>query len=143
MDEEWEKIFSLDVDDSGLADLAESPNSVIIVGCDNQNRSVVGFMYVEEIIGPELLATFHGGFWNHDMKHSLMLYQSTQMCLELMASLGITIDVQCYITNVKADRFQRSLGFEEYYRDEKFSYKRLSIENLKSNTAVKLNKRYE
>ena len=79
---------------------------------------------------------FHGGTCFHSTKYQLLAYEGLIYILNLLLSYGFEILVTCVNHNLKAFRFQDSLGFKEFHRDEDLTYKFLTYDNFISSPVV-------
>ena len=138
--EDWEMIF-YDVEEQILKDWAASYNidRMLLMAVDMKSGKSFGFICIQESHNKPLFVCFHGGVWNHGIKDQLLGYEATDLILRFLVDNHMDVFVTCYKWNTKANRFLNSLGFVDYYRDEKLYYKKLKEECLNTNIMCKRN----
>lgn len=134
--EDWNMIFT-DVDEQILKKWLSYKDRVLLIAMEKTTGVEFGFICIEESPLKPFDVFFHGGVWIHNMKTQLLSYEGTDLILHFLVYNHMNVYVTCYKWNKKADRFQKSLGFVEYYQDEKLSYKELVLERLNSNVISK------
>lgn len=131
--EDWNMIF-YNVDEKSFKEMGRQfIDRVILVAIDKNDDNPFGFICIQESHDIPMEVCFHGGTWRHDTKSILLEYNATDCILQFMLDKNFNIKTTCYISNIKADRFLKSLGLVEYKVDEKLSYKYLDISLFKSN----------
>ena len=134
---DWNLIFT-DVDEASFKEMAKQYiDRVILVAIDKQLDAPFGFICIQESHSTPMEVSFHGGTWEHDIKHILLEYSATDLILEFLINRNFDVRATCFLSNERADRFQKSLGFDEYKRDIKLSYKKLNVEHFKNNNVRK------
>lgn len=121
---DWNLIFEGYTEDD-MRELQECANVIILLWCDVASAKPHGMLYLEEPhdhLG-ELL--FHGGTWDHSPNFFIRIYHSLVTLFQMLLDIGAKIKTTCGIDNNRADKFQKSLGFVEYMRDDRLSYKML------------------
>ena len=140
--EDWNMIFS-DVDENSFKEMGRQYiDRVILVVIDKKGDNPFGFVCIQESSDTPKEVYFHGGTWKHDTKNILLEYNATDCIMQFLVNRNFNLKAMCYISNTKADRFQKSLGFVEYKVDEKFSYKYLDISLFKSNIIKQRSRRF-
>ena len=137
--DDWNMIFS-DVDEQTIKEWDDYIDRILLVAIDKTTNKDFGFICIQESHITPLDVSFHGGVWNHNLKHNILAFEAANLILHFLVHNGMNVFVTCYKSNEKADRFQKGLGFIEYYCDEKLSYKRLSKEKLNTNIIYKKKK---
>lgn len=136
---DWNMIFT-DVDETTFNQMADYYiDRVILVAFDKLTDEPFGFICIQESHDTPMEVFFHGGTWEHDTKHIILEYSAIVLILQFLIDSGFNIRVTCFLNNKRADKFQKSLGFVEYKRDELLSYKQLHIELFKNNIFIKRN----
>ena len=80
---------------------------------------------------------FHGGTWDHDRKYFKEIFRSLVTLLDFVLRYKYAIKTTCSIYNRRADKFQKSLCFEEVRRDRTTIYK--SLDKLKYENSIFVN----
>ena len=130
--EDWYQIFP-DIDEETFNQWTYYIDRVILVALEKTNDQPFGVICIQESHITPLLVCFHGGVWEHNVKNMLLEYEATDNILHFLVNNGFEVFVTCFKDNKKADRFQKSLGFEEFQQDETLSYKSLNIDKLNTN----------
>ena len=138
--EDWSQIF-IDVDEDTFNSWDHYIDRVVLTAFDKKSGKAFGFMCVQESHDAPMRVYFHGGVWKHDMKNILLEYEGTDRMLHFMSENGMEVHATCLLTNTKAHRFQISLGFEEYRKDAKLSYKILKTDKLNTNIIARRKQR--
>ena len=134
---DWNMIFT-DVNEISFKEMGKQYiDRVILVATSKPLNAPFGFICIQESHNKPMEVTFHGGTWEHDIKHILLEYTATNLILEFLINRNFNIKATCFLSNKRADRFQKSLGFVEYERDSKLSYKKLHIDLFKKNIVRK------
>ena len=137
--QDWKMIFT-DVDESSFIEMGKQYiDRVILVAIDKLVNVPFGFICIQDSHDTPMEVCFHGGTWEHDIKHILLEYTATDLILNFLINKNFEIIATCFLTNTKADRFQKSLGFVEYKRDNIISYKRLNKNFFYDNIVRKRN----
>lgn len=123
-EEEWHLIFS-NINEDNLKDLNTCVNVVILLWCDIVTGNPHGMVFLEEDYNKPSEVAVHGGTWNHTPKYYQKIFHSIIYLFDFLFKYKATIKTSCRISNIRADKFLRSLCFEETRRDELFSYKTL------------------
>ncbi len=66
-----------------------------------------------------------------------MIYRSLVFLLNQLLIRSFKIRTTCSLNNVKADKFQQAIGFEEVERDECVIFKKLSVCKFNESIIVK------
>lgn len=125
IEEDWSKIFTNATEDD-LKDLCTCVNVVILMWCDADTDTPRGMLYFEEDFNSPFEVAFHGGTWDHNMKYYREIFRSIVCIFDFVLSFKTSIITTCGIDNYRADKFQKSLCFEETKRDESTIYKLLN-----------------
>ena len=135
--DDWNMIFT-EVDETTFINMGKYYiDRIILIGFDKLSGIPFGFACVQESHETPMEVSFHGGTWEHDVKNIILEYISTDLLLNFLVKHNFNVTATCFITNVKADRFQKSLGFVEYNKDSQLSYKRLPPNALEHNIVRK------
>lgn len=130
--DDWYQIFP-NIDEESFNKWTDYTDRVILVALEKSKGQPFGVICIQESHITPLLVCFHGGVWEHSVKYMLLEYEATDNILHFLVNNGLEVYVTCFKDNKKADRFQRSLGFEEFQQDETVSYKSLNIDKLNTN----------
>lgn len=138
--EDWSQIF-IDVDEDTFNSWCHYIDRVVLTAFEKKTGKAFGFMCVQESHDVPMRVFFHGGVWKHDIKNMLLEYEGTDRMLHFMTDNQMEVHATCLLTNTKAHRFQISLGFEEYQKDAKLSYKILKADKLNTNIIARRQRR--
>ena len=114
--EEWHKIaFDIDSEEQ-LQNLFDSYPYRIrgFVLYENATANPVGFVYVLKERKALNTVSIHGGGWNNTMTSTLFHYRGMMLMIEAVLSQGVKVRTACLVTNERAYRFLRSIGFVKY-----------------------------
>ena len=100
------------------------------------NSQLFGFLYFVSSTSSTRRLYFHGGTCYHSTKYQLLAYEGLIFILDYLLKHNYEILVTCANHNLKAYRFQDSLGFKEFHRDNELSYKFLTYDNFLSSPIV-------
>jgi hypothetical protein len=128
-DADWQNIFT-NTSETDLQDLGNCANVIILMWCDAANMSPHGMIYFEEDYQNPCEVKFHGGTWNHSPKYFREIFRTTTYLFDFILDFKETIRTSCSINNMKADKYQRSIGFEEVERDDTTIYKILNTQKF-------------
>lgn len=111
-------------------------NIVMLTAIDRESLSPFGLLCFMASKTSSKRAYFHGGTWHHTTKDMLLAYEGLIYILDFMLQHNIGILVTCLIENAKANRFQNSLGFIEFGKNEELYYKYLDYEQFQKSSIV-------
>jgi hypothetical protein len=133
---DWSTIFG-NMPEEELAEYSRCSNVVVLIWCDGRTDEAEGMLYLEEAHDNLGTLTFHGGTWNHSPAYYCKIYHSLIYLLNQLLMRGFNIRTTCGLTNAKADKLQRAMGFEETGRDEHVIFKQLSMRKFNESIIVK------
>lgn len=133
--EDWEIMFP-DVKSEEFNKWSELGDRVVLSAYDKDTSKLFGVLCFISSSTSSTRLYFHGGTCFHSTKYQLLAYEGLIYILNLLLSYGFEILVTCVNHNLKAYRFQNSLGFKEFHRDEELSYKFLTYGTFLSNPIV-------
>jgi hypothetical protein len=81
---------------------------------ENATANPVGFVYVLKERKALNTVSIHGGGWNNTMTSTLFHYRGMMLMIEAVLSQGVKVRTACLVTNERAYRFLRSIGFVKY-----------------------------
>ena len=127
--DEWHKAVSDVNSDKEWADLLEKSNFVkcyILKLCKNDESLAFIYTIQEDFEGTKI--SIHGGGWDKP----LMYYRGYVLMLKCLLEQGLKIRTYCQLSNPRAIRFSRSVGFVPYRYTEDEVYMWISEKRLKS-----------
>ncbi len=62
--------------------------------------------------------SIHGGAWGRSFLHTLINYKGFILFLNELLNQDIEVLTSCFRDNIKASRFIRSVGFQNFHRDD-------------------------
>lgn len=134
---DWSMIFT-DVDEEDFKEMGEFYiDRIILIANEKKSNIPFGFICIQESHDTPMEVFIHGGTWEHNTKQILLEYSATDLILQFLIDNNFDVKATCFLTNDKADRFQKSLGFVEYKCDEQLSYKQLRLANYYNNVVRK------
>lgn len=133
--QDWNKIF-INTTEDDIKDLSTCSNVVILIWCESITNSARGMVYLEENYNNPREVKFHGGTWDHNPKFYFRIFQSIVKLFDFILTSNVIITTSCTHENTIADKFQRSLGFEEVDKDNTTIYKILNNQKFKESDFV-------
>ena len=133
--EDWEIMFP-GVKSEEFNKWTELDDRVVLSAYDKDTSNLFGVLCFVSSSTSSTRLYFHGGTCYHSTRYILLAYEGLIYILNLLLSHRFEILVTCVNHNLKAHRFQNSLGFKEFHRDEELSYKFLTYGTFLSNPIV-------
>lgn len=133
---DWKLIFE-SYDEEDLKDLQRCANVIILMWCDTDTAKAHGMVYLEEPYNDLGALHYHGGTWDHNPKLFVEIFHSQIKLFNMLLNIGAGIKTTCGTKNIRADKYQKSLGFIEYDQDENLSYKMLDKDKFLNSPLVK------
>ncbi|GEM_PF-6702930 len=133
--DDWRKIFN-DTTEEDLKDLSTCSNVIILIWCDISLNYSHGMIYFEENINNPCNVIFHGGTWDHDPKYYREIFRSLIFLFDFILAFKTVISTTCGINNIRADKLQHRLCFEETKRDDYCVYKTLNKQLFKNSIFI-------
>lgn len=131
--EEWSMIYD-GIDEQRLRKWNEiALDRILLISEDTKDNIAFGFICLEELKDRLGTVLIHGGIWNHSIRHMIQVFKGQNYVLSVLLRNGFTIETTCLISNKKADRMQKKLGFVEYKKDGELSYKILETNKFFNN----------
>ena len=126
--DEWHNaVHDIDSDEEWANFLEDSyiVKCYILKSCINDKS--IAFLYIkkEELRGK--IVSVHGGGWGSHMMH----YRGYILMLKYLLGQGIKVRTTCLLSNTKAIRFSRSVGFVPYRYTEDEVFMWISEDKLK------------
>ena len=132
---DWNHIFYGMTEDD-VRDLCGCINVIILLWCDIKSNTPRGMLYIEESHSAPNEVVIHGGTWDHNPKYFVPIFHSFTSIFIYLLCFETVIKTTCGIRNDRADKFQKSLGFEETNRDELIKYKTLNKDKFFNSSFV-------
>ena len=87
--------------------------------CDNHE---IGFIYLYHESVLTNIVSIHGGGWEKSMISSILYYRGLILMIRNLLSQGFRVRTSCFISNEKAYRFLKIIGFVVFKTSDKSHY---------------------
>lgn len=82
---------------------------------DIRSGSAIGFVLILLEVIDKNTISIHGGGWSEAKNASWSYYRGICLIIQTLLNAGINVITSCLISNKRACRFLKSIGFSEYY----------------------------
>ena len=125
---DWRLIFPDVEDDAQLEAFLQMDCGRCLVAYNTATLSPFGFLYVYMEDEKEQKVSIHGGGW---VSNNVFLnYRAYVLQIEALLQQGFKVRTACKPDNVKAIRFNRSVGFVNHYTSKNYRYFWISEKRL-------------
>ena len=107
----------------------------ILRNCSNDKE--VGFVYLYNESGNFDVVSIHGGGWGENLNSVLLYYRGMILIIDSLLNNGVKVRTNISVTNLRALRFMRSLGFVTYKTTDNVSYMWINKKRLQSSKIYK------
>ena len=97
----------------------------------------VAFVYLYNESGNFDIVSIHGGGWDRSIKSTMYYYRGLILMISSLIAEGRKVRTSCYIDNIRAFRFLRSVGFVPYMRSQTTIYMWINEKRLKNSSIYK------
>ena len=91
-----------------------------------------GFVYVYVEDEKSKKVSIHGGGWLPN--HAMLNYRAYILLIEILLQQGFKVRTACKLDNMKAFRFNKSIGFVNHYTSKNYRYLWISEKRLHSSS---------
>lgn len=89
---------------------------------NTKSNHIIAFCLINLTDSRKNIISFHGGSWRDDLFSILQVFRGTDIILHELTKVGLHVRTQCKVTNLRAARFIKAVGFRCYRRDNKYIY---------------------
>ena len=125
---DWRLIFPDVESDEQLEEFLQMDCGLCLVAYNAVTHEPFGFIYVYMEDEREKKVSLHGGVW---LPNNVFLnYRAYMLLIETLLQQGFKARTACELENVKAIRFNRSVGFVNHYTSKNYRYFWISEKRL-------------
>lgn len=103
----------------------------------NSDNDEIAFVYLYNESGNFDTVSIHGGGWDRSIKSTMYYYRGFMLMIESLMAQGRKVRTSCFIDNIRAFRFLRSVGFMPYMRSQTTVYMWINEKRLKNSSIYK------
>lgn len=127
-DSDWRFIFPDVEDDAQLEAFLQLDCGRCLVAYNSATSVPFGFIYVYMEDVKERKVSLHGGGWKSN--NAFLNYRAYMLLIEALLQQGFKVRTACEPDNMKAIRFNRSIGFVNHYTSPNYRYFWISEKRL-------------
>ena len=125
---DWRLIFPDVEDDAQLEAFLQLGCGQCLVAYNSATNAPFGFIYVYMEDEIEHIVSLHGGGWMPS--NTIFNYRAYMLLIEALLQQGLKVRTACEPDNMKAIRFNRSIGFVNHYTSKNYRYFWISEKRL-------------
>ena len=129
---DWLNIFSDVTSAKELEDFMNMDCGQCFVAYNSVSNTPFGFIYVYVEDEQTKKVSIHGGGWLPC--HVLLNYRAYIILIDWLLQQGFKVRTACQIDNMKAFRFNKSVGFVNHYTSKNYRYLWISEKRLHSSS---------
>ena len=134
-DSDWRHIFPDVGDEEQLEAFLKMDCGRCFVAYNTATNAPFGFIYVYTEDEKEKKVSLHGGGWLPN--NAFLNYRAYMMLIEALLQQGFKVRTACEPDNMKAIRFNRSVGFVNHYTSKNYCYFWISEKRLRLSAIYK------
>ena len=125
---DWRLIFSDVENEEQLEEFLQLDCGQCLVAYNSATNAPFGFIYVYMEDEIEHKVSLHGGGWVSN--NAFLNYRAYMLLIEALLQQGFKVRTACEPDNMKANRFNRSIGFVNHYTSPNYRYFWISEKRL-------------
>lgn len=129
---DWLSIFPDVKSVEELEDFMNMDCGQCFVAYNPVSNAPFGFIYVYTEDEQTRKVSIHGGGWSPN--HAFLNYRAYIMLIEELLQQGFKVRTACQINNIKAARFNKSVGFVNHHTSKNYRYFWISEKRLTSSS---------